>query len=264
MIAMILILIITVIIVLLFCYFFMNEDKCRKDLFGENKIKYAINDTISSLYKIRLNNQEEVNIFNTTKWYIKYTSHFPIIDCSNRDLYPIYAITYQKGYNYSYELIIVNERRFNTENVFDLTDNIKQCKQELMKKDNRKIIGYKCPIDLFDGSIKKGHLFIQGRFDHCKKSYWPLGIQTGAIPKEIVEAWEPVYEEDKIEIGGYEVCFIGTNNKYTIITTEVFLKSFWEAAKTISEHSKAKIMIGCNKQFNVSLETIEKILKKLE
>src|SRR3990167_10134551 len=97
MIAMILILIITVIIVLLFCYFFMNEDKCRKDLFGENKIKYAINDTISSLYKIRLNNQEEVNIFNTTKWYIKYTSHFPIIDCSNRDLYPIYAIIYQKG-----------------------------------------------------------------------------------------------------------------------------------------------------------------------
>lgn len=70
--------------------------------------------------------------------------------------------------------------------------------------------------------------------------------------------------DDKIEIGGYEVKRGGNgNNKYTLIDGNIFTKQFWKAAKLISEHSKAKIMVDCSKQFDVSLETINKILDKL-
>ena len=72
-------------------------------------------------------------------------------------------------------------------------------------------------------------------------------------------------KEPKIEIGGYEVMFEKRcgDVDFTSIDGYGFSKAFWQAAKIISLHSKAKIMIGCSKQFDVSQETINLILAKL-
>lgn len=60
-----------------------------------------------------------------------------------------------------------------------------------------KIIGYKCPTDLWDGQIKKGTLYVTNKdlvnnytieSDFDDRSY--------CIPKEIVKNWEPVCEND--------------------------------------------------------------------
>lgn len=48
------------------------------------------------------------------------------------------------------------------------------------------------------------------------------------------------------------------------IDGNVFTTEFWQAAKLISEHSKAKIMVGCSKQFDVSIDQINAILEKLK
>ena len=78
--------------------------------------------------------------------------------------------------------------------------------------------------------------------------------------------WANIIKDEPIKIGGYEVKPTVVNDKGqqvgkgTMIDGYYFSSNFWEAAKIISEHSKAKIMIGCSKQFDVSLETIEKIL----
>jgi hypothetical protein len=81
--------------------------------------------------------------------------------------------------------------------------------------------------------------------------------------------WADIIEykiEKKIDIGGYEVeCYkaCGVELAHTKIDGYMFTKEFWQAAKLISEHDKAKIMVGCSKQFDVGLKTINKILSKL-
>jgi len=56
-----------------------------------------------------------------------------------------------------------------------------------------KIIGYKAPFDLFNGYIKKGHLFIEW----SRKHYYSAvneNVSNYSLPKEIVETWEPEFE----------------------------------------------------------------------
>lgn len=78
--------------------------------------------------------------------------------------------------------------------------------------------------------------------------------------------WADLIINQSIKIDKHEVNFIFTSNyfSYTIIDGHRFEKKFWEAAAEISKHSKAKVMIGCLKQFDVSLETINKILDELK
>lgn len=76
--------------------------------------------------------------------------------------------------------------------------------------------------------------------------------------------WATIIKDDVIKVGSYEVKFEGEGNKRcTSIDGNIFTERFWQSARIISEHSKAKIMVGCSKQFDVSLETINKILDKL-
>ena len=76
-------------------------------------------------------------------------------------------------------------------------------------------------------------------------------------------------QEEKIEIGGYKLTFEtvttteGKREDGTKIDGHYFSKLFWESAKAVSLNNKAKIMVGCSKQFDVSLDTINAILKKL-
>lgn len=94
---------------------------------------------------------------------------------------------------------------------------------------------------------------------YCKSSDC---LQLGGVMVYLKGQFATVVKDEVIKIGGYEVKFSYYTND-TKIDGNLFTKEFWQAAKLISEHSKAKIMVGCSKQFDVSLETINKILSKL-
>jgi hypothetical protein len=52
---------------------------------------------------------------------------------------------------------------------------------------DKEIIGYECPIDLYNGHVKKGTIYVKTWDDYCPQgiiSYWHL------LPKEIVEQWK--------------------------------------------------------------------------
>lgn len=61
-------------------------------------------------------------------------------------------------------------------------------------KMDKKIIGYKTPYDLWNGAIKTGDIYQANDADTAY--YNKRGLYS--MPKEIVETWEPVYEEKKI------------------------------------------------------------------
>ena len=62
------------------------------------------------------------------------------------------------------------------------------------------------------------------------------------------------------------------NNEHATIDGHTFSYNFWKAAKTIAEHSKAYIIVGCgakgkigaSNQWKLDLETINKVLSKLD
>lgn len=66
---------------------------------------------------------------------------------------------------------------------------------------NKKIIGYKCPTSLFRDLIKEGTVYksTNSSTTHVYGDYIPDDKQVTAdrfkLPAEIVETWEPVYEE---------------------------------------------------------------------
>ena len=67
-------------------------------------------------------------------------------------------------------------------------------------KMNKKIIGYICPQDLFDGEVPKGTIY---EMNAAKTSYVRKNEGYYNLPKEIVESWEPVYAQEKIvSVGG--------------------------------------------------------------
>lgn len=75
--------------------------------------------------------------------------------------------------------------------------------------------------------------------------------------------WAEIVKDSPIKIGGYEVKFYSKFG-HTTIDGHTFTKEFWQAAKIVAEHSKAKIKIGCSHQFDLTLEVINSILDKLK
>jgi len=73
--------------------------------------------------------------------------------------------------------------------------------------------------------------------------------------------WATIVKDEPIKIGGYEVSFSGD---YTMIDGNIFTKEFWQAAKVVASHNKAGVRVGCSKQFDVSLETINKIINQIK
>lgn len=66
-----------------------------------------------------------------------------------------------------------------------------------------KIIGYKCPMDLYGGEVPKDSIYIKC---YNISYYEPKGVgdyeneMQIVMPAEIVETWEPVYEEVNTEL----------------------------------------------------------------
>ena len=143
-------------------------------------------------------------------------------------------------------------------------------KQQNMKKE-KEIIGYKLSLLKYEKAaaiIGRGNSDLSmfntnSIYQTTKTIYYNVWEKTINNLKDagVLDEWfEPVYEEDKIMISNYEVLFF---KAHTTIDGYMFTQQFWEAARIISGNTKAKIMIGCSKQFDVSLDTINKILNKL-
>lgn len=67
-------------------------------------------------------------------------------------------------------------------------------------QDTRKIIGYRCPFDMYQQDnnwrINKGDLYIKTHeFLNCYRPQKNQASDLFAMPDEIVEQWEPVYED---------------------------------------------------------------------
>lgn len=77
--------------------------------------------------------------------------------------------------------------------------------------------------------------------------------------------WAEIIKDEAIKIDRYPVVFDKDDRTvaYTTIDGHTFTKDFWRAAQTVARHSKAKVKIGCSHQFDLPLETINKILSKL-
>lgn len=75
-------------------------------------------------------------------------------------------------------------------------------------KDSRKIIGYKVPFDMVIWELEKGEVIRVSDKD-IKLNIYPIYTQSHAYlaPSEIVETWEPVYEEVKAVFGDYDDIF---------------------------------------------------------
>lgn len=135
------------------------------------------------------------------------------------------------------------------------------------KRETRKIIGYKCPMDMWsprDGGVgvKKGDLFVKSKVGDL--NYEHYRIKNTHLPKELVETWEPVYENDKIIVPGsdYEVNIRSKDS--TVIAGYEFKRSFWTSALVVALNSKAQIRIGCSHQFTIDQKWIESVLDAME
>lgn len=120
--------------------------------------------------------------------------------CNTKEFYVenyVYWHNRNKGYSNKYE---------SGDTIFsDCPDNTTEITFEEFKQmfliEMKKIKGYKNPTDLYNGYVKAGSLWTS--FD---KSSYSINTEQGELylPTEIVETWEPVYE-DKIKPGDWVI-----------------------------------------------------------
>jgi len=95
--------------------------------------------------------------------------------------------------------------------------------QQLKELDNmkeRKIIGYKCPMDLFDGKVKVGDIYVKIKTTYGLKDNSSTAFE---LPKEIVEQWSPVYEQ-KYKVGDWITVTNTSNSKWLLDTNQKTFK----------------------------------------
>lgn len=146
-----------------------------------------------------------------------------------------------------------------------------------MTQKTQKIVGYKAPTDLWDGDVKKGEIFIlAGKANYCPKDNQ---IEELYIPKELVETWEPVYEEvikskvtnlgtpkrkftiykDKVEVvGGDEETRIFSNEQVDAIA-----KMFTSCTVRSLTTKVNSVQVGCDDGTSLTLGDIE-IIKRTQ
>lgn len=133
--------------------------------------------------------------------------------------------------------------------------------------DEREILGYKSPINLFGGDIKAGTTFIKNGEDYVWY-YAKDGSESQSVPKEVVETWEAVYEEEKFIVRAIGDKKLNVHvTKKTIIADGVNidvdqLKNLYSLAvivHPISQSHKAvfsKMQVGCTEFTVAELEYI--------
>lgn len=114
----------------------------------------------------------------------------------------------------------------------------------------KKILGYKCPMDMFDSLATKGDLYIKeigGTFYANKRIYESGGMDSGrkhalcCMPSEVVEAWEPVYEELPLE----ELYMVSMDKK--LIEEIIFLLKEGYGYANGPSNLRTNMLYYCNK-----------------
>jgi len=124
-------------------------------------------------------------------------------------------------------------------------------KYVLKTKDiEKKIIGYKAPFDLFNREVKAGFIY-KPLASINNKYYAPINLEGKVglphlnLPKEIVEQWEPVYEETSKELYFGKVKFtIKKGDDFA--TTEYGKVTKEEIKKVIDWYNNPLTILGYN------------------
>lgn len=145
-------------------------------------------------------------------------------------------------------------------------------KHVVKMENNKKIIGYKCPMDLFKNSaseVKSGTVFIR-EYD-CERAYHPEGSSCSlhCMPAEIVEQWEPVYEKLKPElpeINGYKGQPTPNREgaKYGCATIWKESLAHFVAAHTCSDPARRIVSFKLSSGVEITVEQAEQIIAALE
>jgi len=116
--------------------------------------------------------------------------------------------------------------------------------KEKMNTQTQKIIGYKCPYKILHW--ERGDIFIPWKGDGNR---YHVHEKTSVLPGELVETWEPVYEEKRT----LEISLSNTNYKIRVdelknitIDGNSYDKAWWVAAAVIASHNKAGVYVGCS------------------
>lgn len=153
-------------------------------------------------------------------------------------------------------------------------------KQHILKENNmKKVIGYKSPMDLAEGQFPKGTIFYgKGQKGVQNPAYYYPGkeenpITSGAgIPKEIVETWEAVYEEEEVKLSigipAREVVIKGTvitsmGRTFTIDNIKEVKKMFDIKGQTRSiNYNVSQVNFGCLEEgCTLTITDLDKVLE---
>lgn len=152
---------------------------------------------------------------------------------------------------------------------------LEQFKKYVLKEetmcDKRKIIGYKTPYDLFQGEIKKGTIYKLEDFPFSKNPYNTEGEGRGGVtslPKEIVESWEPVYEETTktlvlgnkgIKITISKNCIIAEDKQFFINDLQALLIPRISSITTVATQGWSVELLGATYKIGCSTFTLDEI-----
>jgi len=142
----------------------------------------------------------------------------------------------------------------------------RRLEREYKKEMEKEIIGYKCPTKLFDFAVEKGTIFKKNN-EHSVYYCEGREVPFYGLPSEIVETWEPVYREENIKIGEYEVYFhIFKELDDSYITINKIDYSYFDLDNLLGLIKKGQIQslnVGCQGQYKVDKELLQKIINKL-
>lgn len=144
-------------------------------------------------------------------------------------------------------------------------------------EEEKEIEGYICPMDLYNGNVKKGELFnigMLGKANWYKPSRLGKDDQSFMIPKEIVETWDPIYKSKEviIKVGACKIpvhvipgkrIWVELNGKVTEIAIEMLTrmkgKDKWNGFEFFADNFT--VTLNGETLSNVTLEEIQKVIK---
>ena len=128
---------------------------------------------------------------------------------------------------------------------------------------NKKIIGYKAPMDLYAGGVKKGHLYVKNSTDSYRPETKVIGLERELImPSTLVETWEPVYKQQKLnKVGVHDVTY-PSKTVVKIGCTE-YEKSQLKGAEMLLETKNIKYIM-CDDDTKIDIGIIRQLIQGLE
>lgn len=196
------------------------EDLYPKQQNTQTMKKYTIEDLKGAKIAIRVSNREQILKFSEVG--IK-----PLSESSIRSVFrqKIPSINIERATTMMYSSLAGTPQGYYEQEDFVYID----FEQVVFPAEEQKgkIIGYKSPMDLFEGTfyLKAGSLFVPvTAAGTTKGSYYAHGTDATTtaysrhLPKQIVETWEPVFAPKTAEV------IVGENPSYKVIIDKDSLK----------------------------------------